>query len=329
MTATPSSRHSGTPRRLLVLGGTGFVGRAFCEQWLRAHPGGSTLVVPTRRLPHGAAIRHLPGVELVQANVHDAPTLERLMRGCDAVVNLVAILQGTEAEFEKAHVTLATTLAQACRKTGVHRVVHISALGVPPSGQTAPSMYLRSKARGEAALQQAGLDLTILRPSVIFGAQDRFLNTFAALQALAPLVPLAGAHARFQPVWVEDVACALVRVLTNPAPVLIECAGPREWTLAELVKLSGHLSGRPRPVLPLPPILASIQARLMELAPGEPLMSRDNLASMSVPNVATGQWPGLRDIGIEPAALETIAPSYLSAGQGCARLDALRARARR
>ena len=324
-----------TPRRILVMGGTGFVGRAFCEQWLREHPGGHTLVVPTRRLARGASIRHLPGVELVQADVHDSQALTRLLTGCDAVVNLVAILQGSKADFERAHVTLPTTVVNACATAGVSRVVHVSALGIPSEAgdarapSNAPSMYLRSKARGEAVLQQAHLSLTLLRPSVIFGAQDRFLNTFAALQGLAPIVPLAGADARFQPVWVEDVARALTRVLIAPSAPIIECAGPAEWTLAELVKLAGRLSGHPRAVLPLPPSLGSLQALLMELAPGEPLMSRDNLASMSVPNVASGRLPGLESLGIEPASLESIAPSYLSPGQGCARLDAYRARAGR
>lgn len=314
------------PRRLLVLGGTGFVGRSFCEQWLRRFPGGSTLVVPTRRLSHGQSIRHLPGVELTQADVHDGAALQRLLRGCDAVVNLIAILQGTEAAFDRTHRQLPATLAQACTQAGVRRVLHISALGVDPA---APSMYLRSKAAGEAALRAAGLDLTVLRPSVIFGAQDRFLNTFASLQRLAPIVPLAGADARFQPVWVEDVARAMVRVLVEPAPAMIECAGPDVWTLAELVRLAGRLSGHARPIIPLPPALATLQALAMELAPGEPLMSRDNLASMQVPNIATGTLAGLRDIGIEPAALMAVAPTYLAPGQGCARLDALRARARR
>lgn len=326
MKSTTPEHSAAAPRRLLVMGGTGFVGRAFCEHWLRRYPGGTTLVVPTRRLAHAAAIRHLPGVELVQADVHDGATLGRLLHRCDAVVNLVAILQGREADFERAHVQLPATLVQACRAAGVSRIVHVSALGVD---EKAPSMYLRSKARGEAVLRHSGLSVTVLRPSVIFGAQDRFLNTFASLQAAAPFVPLAGADSTFQPVWVEDVADALVRVLTQSAAPLVECAGPRVWTLAELVRLAGRLSGHARAVLPLPPALGALQARLMELAPGEPLMSRDNLASMSVPNVATGQAPGLAELGIEAAALETVAPSYLSPGQGCARLDALRARARR
>jgi NADH dehydrogenase len=173
--------------------------------------------------------------------------------------------------------------------------------------------------------------LTVLRPSVIFGARDRFLNTFAQLQALAPVVPLAGAEASFQPVWVEDVARAIVHALAQPqrTPALMECAGPEVLTLADLVRLAGQWSGHPRPIIALPGPLATLQALAMEALPGEPLMSRDNLASMRVPNVASGAVPGLTDIGITPASLRAIGPTYLAQGQGCARLDGLRARSGR
>jgi uncharacterized protein YbjT (DUF2867 family) len=316
------------PRRVLVLGGTGFVGQSFCERWTRAMPAGSTLLVPTRRAAHAQAIRHLPGVVVVPADVHQPSDLQRLLQGCDAVVNLVAILQGPAAAFEQVHVRLPGQLAAACVQAGVRQLVHISALGVSPQ---APSHYLRSKAAGEAALAPLGAGLSILRPSVIFGARDRFLNTFARLQALAPVVPLAGAQATFQPVWVEDVAQAIVHSLLKPGqtPALLECAGPTVYTLADLVRLAGQWSGHARPIVPLPGPLATLQALAMEALPGEPLMSRDNLASMQVPNVASGTLPGLSAVGITPASLQAIGPTYLRPGQGCARLDALRARAGR
>jgi uncharacterized protein YbjT (DUF2867 family) len=315
--------------QVLVLGGSGFVGRALCET-LVARSGSAAsrqalrLRVPTRRLAHAQTVQALPLVDVLQADLHDDATLDRLVAGCSAVVNLVAVLQGDEARFEQVHVRLPQRLAAACQRQGVRRLVHVSALGV---ASDAPSRYLRSKARGEAVLQAAGLDLTLLRPSVIFGAQDRFLNTFAALQRLAPVVPLAGAEAQFQPVWVGDVAAAIAASLARPASIgqIIECAGPEVFSLAELVRLAGHWAGCERLVLPLPAGLARLQALLMEAAPGEPLMSRDNLDSMRVPNVASGRLPGLSSLGITPQALAAIAPAYLAAGQGCARLDALRA----
>lgn len=314
--------------KLLILGGTGFVGQSLCENLVaRQTRGGLRLSVPTRRWAHGRGVQPLPQVDLVQADVHDDAQLARLVHGCDAVVNLVAILQGSETAFEAAHVTLPRRLAAACRQAGVARLVHVSALGVAVD---APSRYLRSKARGEAVLREAGLALTVLRPSVIFGAGDRFLNLFARLQAVAPVVPLAGAQARFQPVWVGDVAEAIARCLEQPATAgqTYECAGPDVCTLADLVRLAGRTAGHPRPVLPLPGPLAWAQARLMELAPGEPLMSRDNLASMQVPNVATGQWPGLADLGITPAALAAVVPEYLGPGHRNGQLDRCRARHR-
>lgn len=310
--------------QVLILGGTGFVGRMLCETLVERHgSGGPRLLVPTRKFVHARSVQMLPLVDPVEADVHDDATLLRLVAGSDAVVNLVAILHGSEAAFERAHVTLPRRLAAACEQTGVRRLVHVSALGAAPD---APSHYLRSKARGEAVLRAAGLDLTLLRPSVLFGAQDKLLNMFAFLQRLFPVVPLAGAAARFQPVWVGDVAAAIAECLARPgtAGKTYELAGPEQMTLAELVRAAGAWSGNPRPVFALPDALGRLQALLMELAPGEPLMSRDNLASMQVPNVASGTLPGLAELGIAPTPLAAIAPGYLAPGQRCARLEPLR-----
>ncbi len=314
------------PQRVLVLGGTGFVGRSVCERLVERGQGGGLVRVPTRRLAHGRVVQALPTVELVEADVHDPAQLRRLLQGMDAVVNLVAILHGSAAAFERVHVQLPQALVAACAAAGVRRVVHVSALGV---GEGAPSNYLRSKTRGEAGLQgSAALDLTLLRPSVIFGAQDRFLNLFAQLQRLAPVMPLAGSTAQFQPVWVEDVAGAIVRCLDQPATAgqVYECAGPEVFTLSELVRLAGRWAGCERPQLPLPSAIGRLQALAMELLPGEPLMSRDNIASMQRPNVASGQLPGLAALGIQPTPLQAVAPLYLGPDFGRARLERWRAR---
>jgi len=307
-------------QKVLILGGTGFVGRHVCEKLVYAQV---RVTVPTRRRRNANHILMLPTLDVVEANIHDEAALQQLISGHDAVVNLVAILQGNEASFDTAHVQLADKIARACEATGVRRVVHVSALGADvrnPDGL--PSMYLRSKSRGEQVLRHAALDLTVLRPSVIFGAEDKFLNVFAQLQQFLPVMPLAGAHAMFQPVWVEDVASAIVHCLddknfhtTNSQTY--EACGPEIFSLRQLVQLAGQYAGvngsRGRPVIGLPNALARLQARLMELMPGEPVLSRDNLDSMKVPNIATGNVPSLRDLGIEPAALSAIAPTYLGA----------------
>ena len=307
--------------KVLVLGGTGFVGRHVCEKLQRA---GWSVTVPTRRAINAASVQHLPRLTVIEADVHDPAALARLLPGHDAVVNLVAILHGSEAAFERTHVELPRKIAAACQTSGVRRLVHVSALGVSDDG---PAKYQRSKARGEALLRAAGLDLTVLRPSVIFGAGDRFLNLFAQLQAVFPVMPLAGAAARFQPVWVEDVASAVVACLQDGTTVghTYDCAGPDVLTLADLVRLAGRHGSRARPVLPLPMALGRLQALMMELAPGEPLMSRDNLDAMRVDNVAMGQHPGLSALGITPASVHAIAPGYL--GQRGVRSGLLQARA--
>ncbi len=314
---------------VLVLGGTGFVGQSVCAHLVeRAGGANGCVAVPTRRAAHARPLQLLPLVDVVQADVHDPAQLRRLVKGRDGVINLVAILHGGEEEFRRVHVELPRKLAQACHEAGVRRLIHVSALGV---SDTAPSRYLRSKAAGEAVLKAAKLDLTVLRPSVIFGQGDRFLNLFAELQAVLPVLPLAGASARFQPVWVEDVAAAIVHCIDDPKTIglTLECTGPTVHTLAELAAMAGRWSGHERRVLGLPQGLARLQALAMECLPGPTLMSRDNLDSMRVPSVASAILPGLERLGIRASALDAVVPGYLAAAQGKARLDPWRARARR
>ena len=315
-------------QRVLVLGGSGFVGRHVLERLVRR---GARVTVPTRRLDAARHLWCLPRVDVLRADATDPATLARLLAGHDAVVSLIAVLHGNEQRFEQVHVELPRRIAAACATTGVRRLVHVSALGAAADG---PSMYQRSKARGEAVLQQAAgagtLDPTLLRPSVIFGAEDRFLNLFARLQRLFPVIPLAGADARFQPVWVADVAEAVVRCLHDERTVgqTYEACGPDVWTLRELVRAAGAWAGvaggRGRPVLALPQPLGQLQAMVMQALPGEPLMSRDNLDSMRVDNVASGSLPGLPALGITPAPLAAVGPLYLGRAGVAARLDAYR-----
>lgn len=296
--------------KILVLGGSGFVGRHVCEKLAaQSHH----ITVPTRRPASAKHLLTLPRLELVQADVHDAQQLQQLVAGHDAVVNLVAVLHGDAARFARVHVDLVRKLTNACRSAAVRRVVHVSALG---AGHDAPSMYQRSKAAGEDVLYASGLDVTVLRPSVIFGAEDKFLNLFARLQRAAPCMPLAGGSTQFQVVWVQDMAQAVVQCLVDAQTIghLYEACGPDVLTLKQLVQLAGRLTGHERIVIALPAPLARAQAWLMEHAPGEPLMSRDNLDSLKAHNIATGAL-GLQALGIQAASVHAIAPTYLHKGQ--------------
>ena len=313
-------------KKIVITGGTGFVGRSVIER-LFEHNRQTRLVVPTRRLASGRQVQLLPTVDLVECNIHDPAAQRAVLDGADALVHLVAVLHGSEADFDRVHVQLPRHLAAACAAAGVQRVVHVSALGV---ASHAPSAYLRSKAAGEAVWQQAaqlygsgqghasgqtlsqGLDITLLRPSVIFGAQDRFTNLFVSLQRVFPVLPLAGAGAQFQPVWVGDVAQAVVNSLAGQGPdsPVVECAGPEVLTLKQIVQRVGAMAGCARPVLGLPEALGMLQAAAMGLMPGEPLMSRDNVLSMRVPNIASGQLPGLAALGITPASLDILAAHF-------------------
>ncbi|MDD2729248.1 complex I NDUFA9 subunit family protein [Malikia sp.] len=294
-------------KNILLLGGTGFVGSHVCEHLTRA---GMRVTVPTRRLIKARDVQTLPGVTAIEANVHDEAALARLLPDHDAVVNLIGVLHGNEQRFQHAHVELPRKLARAMNAAGLRRLVHVSALGASATG---PSNYQRSKAAGETALREAGLDLTLLRPSVIFGAGDSFLTLFARLQAMVPVMLLPGAEARLQPVWVGDVAEAITRCLRDPATVgqTYELAGLRAYTLRELVRIAGRLSGHPRPVIGMPRAFGYLQALALQCLPGEPLMSTDNFASLKVDNVASGKLPGLAALGIAAAALEPTVATYL------------------
>ncbi|WP_028603589.1 complex I NDUFA9 subunit family protein [Ottowia thiooxydans] len=320
-------------QRALVLGGGGFVGRYVCEHLQRQ---GWRTIVPTRQYAAGKHLLSLPSLQLVEADVMAPGELERLLPGCHAVINLIAVLHGSEKTFARVHVEWPRQVAQACTQAGVRRLIHVSALGADSGG---PSRYQRSKAEGEAVLRAAAtaglLDLTVLRPSVIFGREDRFMNLFARLQKFLLVMPLSGADARLQPVWVRDVGQAIARALDDDATIgqTYEACGPDVFTLGELVRLAGCWAGvrggRGRPVIGLPMGIGKLQALVMELISSKPLMSRDNLDSLRVDNIAGGQLPGLAALGVTPAPLGGVVPLYLGDAGFAARFNEMRRRAGR
>lgn len=297
--------------RVLVLGASGFVGRSVCAQ-LAAR--GVSLRVLTRDGVKARPLQVIPSIEIVAGSPRIDADLAPALDGMDAVVNLVGILHQSRREpFEKVHVELPRRLARACRAARVRRLVHMSALH---AGRDGPSEYLRSRGRGEDALREegAGLAVTIFRPSVIFGRDDSFLNLFAGLVKLLPIVPLAGAATRFQPVWVEDVARAVAVSLGEPRTFgqAYALCGPGIYTLAQIVRFVAGLQGRKRFIVPLPGWAALAQAFVLEHLPG-PVLTRDNLASMKVDSVCGCAFPEV--LGFVPASMEAIVPEYM-AGAG-------------
>ncbi len=316
-------------KNVLLIGGSGFVGGWIAN---RLSERGMRVVIPSRHRDHTKKATMMPTVYVVEADVHDPKILADLMKGMDAVINLVGILHdGSSGQpygkrFAEAHVELPKKIVAAMKQTGVRRLVHLSAL---KASSDAPSGYLRSKAAGEAAVLAAAkeLDVTIFRPSVIFGPGDAFLNKFASLLSLFRVLPLAGAKARFQPAYIGDVADVMVDCLTRSDTFgqTYELAGPRAYSLRELVDYVAKLSGRCAAVINLGSGLAGLQARILSLLPNPPL-SPDNLRSMQIDNLTDGarNYPGWN-----PKSLESVAPGYLAKVKVKSRLDGFRSHAGR
>jgi uncharacterized protein YbjT (DUF2867 family) len=305
---------------VLVVGGSGFIGRHFVAA-LAAR--GVRVTVPSRRRERAKHLILLPTVDVVQADVFERGVLARLAAGKQAVVNLVGILHG---DFQRAHVELPQAMVNACRAAGVKRLLHMSALG---AARDAPSEYLRSKAMGEAAaLAATDLDVTVFRPSVVFGPEDRFLNLFAQLARFLPVLALACPRAQFQPVYVGDVAQVMAAALGEKEAFgrRFDLCGPRRYTLRELIDYVCAVTRRRRLVVGLPHWGSVAQAWLLEHLPGK-LMTRDNVRSMQVPNICVDA--GAVPPGLMPQPLEAIAPGYLAPSGPRERYPQLRWRARR
>lgn len=313
---------------ICVLGGTGFVGRTLVGLLIEA---GYRVTVPSRAPERHRDVWVFPGVALPRVDVHDEAALAGVLQGCRAVINLVGILNerghdGTE--FERVHAELARKLVSACRRTGVRRVLQMSALKA--DAKLGPSHYLRSKGRAEDAIKAAtDLDWTIFRPSTIFGPDDSFTNRFARLLRSLWVLPLPRADARFAPVFVDDVAAAFVTALEDSRTHgrTYELCGPEIYSLEEIVRLIRHTLGIRRAIWAVPDSIGRLQAWLGEyVLPGKPL-SLDNFKSLTAASLCAED--GLRALGIEPKALSALLPAYLRGAPRQQRLARLRSATRR
>jgi NADH dehydrogenase len=306
-----------------VLGGSGFVGRHVCH--LLAAEGYRVWVATRDREQAKEQLILLPTVDVDAVNVHDPAQLAAFARGADAMINLVGVLHDGSGDrgFRAAHVELARKAVAACRESGVPRLLHMSALAADRAG---PSAYLRSKGEAEAVVRESALAWTVFRPSVIFGRDDSFLNLFALALRLSPMMALACPNARFQPVFVEDVAAAFVKSLADLGShgKSYDLCGPRVYTLRELVEYVGAVTGHRRPVIGLNDALSWCQALALEFLPVK-LMTRDNYYSMKVDSVCGCAPP----FDIAPTPLEAVAPSWLDNRTPRARYQQFRAQVRR
>ena len=300
------TERGGRAARVCVFGGSGFVGRHLAA---RLNQRSTDVVVPTRHLARNRDLRLLSSVSVTPVEQLDRDEMRVALRGCDAAVNLVGILNErghSGAGFHRAHVDFAENLIAACMSAGVERIVQISALKA--NAEHGASHYLRSKGLAErivTASGSKGLRPTILRPSVIFGRDDSFINRFARLLRLSPVLPLARPHATFAPVYVGDVVEAIVRVLHDDSTIngTFELCGPDVYTLLEIVTEIRDVLGIKRAIVPLHDVLGATQAFLCDyLVPGKPF-SLDNFRSLSVPSTCSTN--GLARLGIAPRPFAT------------------------
>ncbi len=297
---------------ILLIGGSGFIGQKIASGLSAL---GHRVLLPTRKAAYAKELWVLPNLQVIEANIHDPAVLADLCQRVGpggVVINLVGILHDKTGSpygpgFLKNHVELTKKIIAAMNVANLKRYIHMSALGANSSGA---SMYQRSKGDAENLVKSSDLDWTIFRPSVVFGEKDKFINLFASLQKFAPVLPLGGAGVKFQPVYVSDVAQAFVKSISMSETIgrVFDLAGPRVYTLAELVNFAGVVGGRKSIVIPLPKPLAYLQAGLLEMMPGPTLMSRDNLASMSEDNVLPAGAENVLEkvFAINPQALDVL-----------------------
>lgn len=290
-----------------MLGGSGFVGSALTNKLSEA---GYAVKVLTRKRESSKHLILIPNVNVTDCDVMNPDDLTLALKDCDAVINLIGILHETrKVRFDKVHGEFPRIVANICASLGIKRFIQMSAL---QASLNAPSAYLRSKGLGESLLinKVKSVNITIFRPSIIFGRGDGFINLFAKLIRLLPVILLAKPNAKFQPIYVEDVAAAFVGSLENPDTYAksYDLAGPRVYALIEIIKFVSVILNKKRIVIGLNNVFSYVQAFLMELLPIK-LMTRDNLKSMEVDSTTTQDFPDF--LNFKPTPMESVVPDYL------------------
>ena len=300
-------------QRVIIIGGSGFVGQDLA---LSLSQKNIVTIVTTRSREKVKTLDSIdPSIKSVYMPEFTKLTLSNLLKDLnvnDVVINLVGVLHSRKGvpygpEFQEAHIEIPRMIIDVMHQYGLKRYLHMSSLGADVNG---PSMYLRSKGFAEDLVKNSGLDWTIFRPSVIFGAKDNFINMFAKMQKFVPVMPLAGSNNLFQPVAVCDVSTAFLKSIMMPETIhqSYDLAGPDVLTLGQIVQFSASTVGVKRPVISLPSWVGYIQAMLLENLPGPTIMSRDNVDSMKVPSVlANPKYNVLSDVfQISPTPLSSL-----------------------
>jgi len=295
-----------------VFGGSGFVGGQVVRALAKA---GHRVRVAVRNPNLAYRMRMLGDVgqiEVVQANVRNVPSVARAVDGAEAVVNLVGVLwESGRQTFQTLHVMGAKTIAEQAKAAGVKRLVQVSALGADLESS---SKYQRTKAQGEAAVRAAFPGAVVIRPSIMFGAEDKFFNKFGQMAALFPALPLiGGGETKFQPVYVGDVAQVVAKAVASPAAegLTYELGGPAVYSFKALMELILRETGRNRVLAPIPFFAARLIGKVGDLSPINPPLTSDQVESLKTDNVADNGLPGLAEAGVVPTAVEAVVPSYL------------------
>ena len=297
-------------KTITVFGGTGFVGRNLISKLAKK---GFKIIVPTRNPYLHGYLKPLgePGqIQVIKFHFSDLDHLRGLIQDSEYVINCIGILnESKDQTFNNLHHLFPKFLSSVLNKEVTKRFIHISALGV---NEESRSLYIKSKLSGEKAVIENFNNSIILRPSIIFGVDDNFFNLFNKLINLLPVIPLVGAHSKFQPCYVGDISDAIINIIDNHKinNGIYELGGPNIYSFKELIELLLKQLNKKRLIIEFPEFVAGIQARIMQFFP-KPLLTVDQIEILKSDNVCTGSLPSFNNLDVQPLSIETILPNYM------------------